>query len=176
MADTLDCRFKIEDTGLNAGLVSVAFWQDGMERFGPDLCSSLNGVLPIDGTTATSVENGHIYRIARNRLLVQSDTDHDLFGKIRSSLADDQAAVSDLSHARTVISMSGWNSPDVLSRCLPIDCCSDGLPVDHYVQTFLQDATVLLHRNSERKYRLMVPTSFAKSVSERLSKRAIKFI
>jgi len=170
VAEGMETEIRVGDPLFGTGLVSVAFWQDGIDRLGPAFCSSLKGEFPSSGYVASSFESGYLYRISWDRLLVQSSSEDTLYQRVRAALPDDQAAVSDLSHARQVISLSGPDTPIVLSRCLPVDCRNSVLPMGHFVQTYLQDAVVLLHRVSAQEYRMMVPTSFAVAISARLQK------
>jgi len=159
-----------------SGLVSVGLWNGETEQTGEALCTALGGRLPLSGQQVTEYEAGYIYRIARDRLLIRSDTDETLFDRITSLVPNDQAAVSDLSHARKIVGLSGPDIPAMMSRVLPIDSSDIGLLEGCFVQTFLQDAVVLLHRETRQTYSLMVPTSFAMSIVGRLQKITEKFI
>ncbi|MEQ9487999.1 MAG: sarcosine oxidase subunit gamma family protein [Alphaproteobacteria bacterium] len=170
MAEAIKTEIRVGDPLFSAGLVSVAFWQNGIDRYGAAFCASLNGELPSSGYVASAYDAGYLFRISRDRLLMQSSHDEALYQRVRAALPDNEAAVSDLSHARQVICLSGPDIPIMLSRCLPVECSNSALPVEHFVQTYLQDAVVLVHRVSAQEYRMIVPTSFADAISTRLQK------
>lgn len=176
MDDTGLHKCQIGTAGFCPSLVSIAFWRGEITPRGVDLCDALGGDLPPSGRQVTQFEAGYIYRIARDQLLIRSDSDDSVFERVRSLVSSDHAALSGLSHARQIIGLSGPCVPVMISRCLPIDCSDTSLPIGCFVQTFLQDAVVLLHRETEQKYSLMVPTSFSRAVMDRFTKIIEKII
>lgn len=176
MADTVLQDCVVGPSRFCPGLVSVAFWRGEVETHGADLCAALDGDLPSSGRQATSWQSGYIYRVARDRLLIRSDNDANLIGRVRSFLTGNQAAISDLLYAWKVIDLTGPAVPSVIAQCLPINGSDTSLPVGEFVQSFLQDSVVLLHRKAEQEFSVMVPTSFSEAISDRLVKISEKII
>ena len=176
MSDTeADC-LTVGPASLCNGLVSVACWQGQLEAHCAGLCDKLDGRIPEDGRRSTIWRSGYIFRTARDRLLIQSCETNDLESLVRGNLVSGQAAISDLSHAWRSIDLSGRLVPDLLSRCLSIDCSESGLPVGCFAQTHLQDAQVLLHRKNGFSYTLLVQTSFSVAVEAKMRKITKKII
>lgn len=176
MADTEAYGLTVEPAHYYAGLVSVACWQGQLETLCARLRDELAGEVPKDGRYASAWRSGYMYRPARNRLLIRSNGTDDLMSLLRSILSSEQAAVSDLSHAWQAINLSGQSVPVILSRCLSVDCSEATFAVGSFMQTNLQDAQVLLHRESVFRYTLLVQASYSRSVESRLWKIIKKII
>ena len=85
-----------------------------------------------------------------------------LAGALRAALSGQHAAVTDVSEARTIITVSGPRARDVLAKGTPIDLHPREFGPGRCVQTGLASANVILRQVDDRPgYEIHVLNSFA---------------
>jgi methylglutamate dehydrogenase subunit D len=114
--------------------------------------------LPSDYRTARAGTNARVWRTAPDRALVRSDAPLDLAGS-------DDLAVLDLSDARVVLMLKGDGAAGLLGRAIALDFSEAGFPVGIFAQTSLHHVGVLLERAAQDEFTLMIPTTWASSVT-----------
>ena len=91
----------------------------------------------------------------------------DLGKRLQDGFPADQAVVTDLSHARTIVTITGPKGRDLLARILPIDTDPVVLPAGSVAQSVVHGVGVLLHFFATGAdgdiYDLHIPRSFALS-------------
>ena len=88
----------------------------------------------------------------------------DLAKLVREALPPTDAAVTDLSHGRTVLSLEGDAAADVLQSCVTLDLSA--FPPGRAAQTAIHHIDVLIHRRSETRFELWALRSFAHALAE----------
>ncbi len=147
-------------------LVQVSLWRDNVDEVGALIAQELRFSLPQNGRSVSAMEGGFAYRIAPERLLLISDADADLFNKVLGAVTLEMAAVSDIGHSRARLILEGEDAQPLLARLVPLDFGPAGLLPGQYAQSFLHDVNLLIHRQEEHLFNLLVPLSFSKSAQE----------
>lgn|GEM_PF-6152496 len=150
-------------------LVQLSFWPNEAGTVGPGASEALGLPFPEDGKRVESTATRHAYRIAPERLLVMDYIQSDLFGEARRGLPPGRGAVTDLGHARMLLTLSGAHAVGLLMRAVPLDVRTQVFPAGCFAQSFVQEASVLIHRKTDSDFSLLVPTSFADSLVSNLA-------
>ncbi|MEQ8654863.1 MAG: hypothetical protein RIC87_20540 [Kiloniellales bacterium] len=141
-------------------LVQVGFWRGARGAAALRLAEALAFEMPADGRQVAGFPDGWAYRIAPDRLLLLSDRARPLLQECRSAVGQD-GAVSDIGHAKRILDLDGSEAVSLLTRGIAIDLGPAGLTPGAFAQTRLHDASILVHRLSPERFRLLIPTSFA---------------
>lgn len=137
----------------------------GWNKFDEVASASLQaqgGSLPKDYRKATVGEILTVWRIAPDRVLVQSDS------KPAFQSSDDMV-VLDLSEARVRLTLEGEGAAGLLSRVIALDFSETAFPIGTFVQTSLHHVGVLVERHASGRFTLLVPTTWARSLTSLLS-------
>ena len=97
----------------------------------------------------------------------------ELVGSLRGALADTDATVTDLSHARTVVAVEGRAAREVLAKGCPVDV--DVLAADDCVTSLLGHLTVTVHCRDADAFSVYVFRSFGLALWEWLLDAAAEF-
>jgi heterotetrameric sarcosine oxidase gamma subunit len=140
------------------------------------LAEQLGVTLP-EGRAALSEGDVVLFRIAPRRwwLVRPEDWSSDLAARLVAALTS-RAALTDLSHARTVLRLNGPASENVLQRLCRIDLHPRALPAGCVAQTLLGQVTTLIHAlDNGPSFDLYLPRSLAYSAVESLIDAATEF-
>jgi len=161
---------------------SLAIWQISAWReadIAPlrrALAEQLDVTLP-EGPAAASEGSLVLFRIAPRRwwLVRAEDRSGDLAIGLAAAVTG-RAALTDLSHGRTVLRLSGPASEDVLQKLCRIDLHPRGFPAGCVAQTPLGQVTTLIHALDDgSSYDLYLPRSLAYGAVESLIDAATEF-
>ncbi|WP_214475625.1 sarcosine oxidase subunit gamma family protein [Mesorhizobium sp. dw_380] len=144
-------------------LIQVEGWDGTLRQFETNLSASLGTGLPASVGETVRHENLLIIRVAPRRLWLALDD-----GAPAPSLAIDPdlgCSVS-LGEGRVRFSLAGADIARVLSTCIAVDWQSPAAAPGHAVQTSFHHVPVLLLRTGEAACDLVVPRSFARSLSD----------
>ncbi len=83
--------------------------------------------------------------------------------KLAAALDRDKGTVTDLTHGRTLVSLSGSGCEWVLSKLFALDFSPDGFPVNHGVSTAHHDIFAAIHRTGAKSFEIYVYRSFARA-------------
>ena len=121
--------------------------------------------LPVSANTRAEHDGKAIFWLAPDRwlLLVPQGTEKDMEDRLRSSLTG-HYAVTDISSGQTVISLSGADAEVVIRKSSPYDLSR--LNTDRCAQTVFAKTQVLLWRQTENEFQLVVRRSFADYLSQ----------
>lgn len=147
-------------------LVQIAGW----DRFATAASSHLamKGLaLPDDYRKANHKGGITVWRIAPDRVLVRSQ---DALG----FESNDETVVLDLSEARVCLAIEGLGSAGLLSRVIALDFSELAFPVGAFAQTALHHVGVLVERHAVDRFVLLVPTTWALSLTSLLSDHLLK--
>jgi methylglutamate dehydrogenase subunit D len=88
----------------------------------------------------------------------------DLAKLVSEALPPSEAAVTDISHGRAVMSLEGDAAAEVLQSCVTLDLFA--FPPGRAAQTAIHHIDVLIHRRSETRFELWTLRSFAHALAE----------
>jgi sarcosine oxidase subunit gamma len=152
-------------------LVQIAAWPDSAEQV-TDTVASLLRCAPPQGPAGSSGDaEGAILAIAPGRLLAES-RDPRLAERLAEQIGPDLGAVTDLSHARIAIRVSGAKAAWVLAKGLALDLHPQAFPPMKVAQAAIHEVGVIVRRLSADSFDLYVYRGFALSFWEWLTEAA----
>ena len=157
-------------------LVQVAAWPDTAEQV-TDTVASLLRCAPPQGPAGSSGDaEGAILALAPGRLLAES-RDPRLAQRLAEQIGPELGAVTDLSHARIAIRVSGTKAAWVLAKGLALDLHPAAFPPLKVAQSAIHEVGVIVRRLSPEKlggdsFDLYVYRGFALSFWEWLTAAA----
>jgi sarcosine oxidase subunit gamma len=140
------------------------------------LAEQLGVTLP-EGPVAASAGDVALFHVAPRRwwLVLPEDRSIDLAARLAAAVTR-RAALTDLSHGRTVLRLSGLASRNVLQKLCRIDLHPRAFPVGCVAQTPLGQVTALIHALDDGpSFDLYLPRSLAYSAVESLIDAATGF-
>ena len=134
--------------------------------------SALGCELPLSSNSSRATSDGEILRLAPNEwLLVAGAT-----SRWSEAISIEGATLTDISHGRVIILVSGDKVLDALAKGCPVDLHPDQFPPGMCVQTSIAKISVILHRGqSGDEYALYVPRSYAGSFWHWLTESAREY-
>jgi sarcosine oxidase subunit gamma len=152
-------------------LVQVAAWPETVEQV-TDTVASLVGCAPPQGPSGSSGgPDGALLAIAPGRLLVES-RDARLAERLAGQIGPELGAVTDLSHARIAIRITGPKAAWILSKGMAIDFYPEAFPPMKVAQSAIHEVGVIVRRLSADSFDLYVYRGFALSFWEWLTEAA----
>ncbi|MCV0428342.1 MAG: hypothetical protein K5905_23035 [Roseibium sp.] len=147
-----------------SGLWQIAGWDD-FESAAQPVLSSLG--LKDGGTfrIAQHADGATAWRIAPDRILIET-ADPNLENA-------PELMKLDLSHARSVITLEGPSSRDLLSQLVAIDVTPMAFKPGEFFQTGIHHVGVLIHCLNSDRFDILVPGTWASSVWEALYENAL---
>jgi sarcosine oxidase subunit gamma len=131
-----------------------------------------------EGPAAASEGGDVLFRVAPRRwwlVLAEEDSGNDLGARLAAAVTG-RAALTDLSHARTVLRLRGPASRMVLQKLCRIDLHPRALPAGRIAQTQLGQVAALIHAFDDGpSFDLYLPRSLAYSGAESLIDAATEF-
>lgn len=165
-------RLILSEQALGA-LWQVAGWQDFETAVEPVL--SVLGFAGLGGHRSVRVSDAtECYRITPDRILLRCPDAGVLLGALDRALPGRLAAL-DLSHTRIVIRVSGEATVDLMARLAPLDFADAAFPIDGFAQTGIHGVPVLIRRQSEEAFDLVVPVTWAVSIWQFVCENAQPF-
>lgn len=118
--------------------------------------------LPNDFRTPVRRGTVTVWRIAPDRVLMRSD--------VKLSLeSSDDFVVLDLSEARVCLTIQGPGAAGLLSRVIALDFSEAAFPVGTFAQTGLHHVGVLVDRHERDQFTVLIPTTWATSLTSLLA-------
>ena len=149
-----------------ASVCLVGAWPGQETALATHLKTTLGCNMPVDGRQSEAFENGYGYRVHPSKVLVTSADDAQVPVRLGARYSAQIGSLSDQSHSKICVTLSGPGVWEVLQQGLPLDP-EHALPeIGRFVQTRLGDANVLIHRCADQTCALLVPTTFAYSIEQ----------
>jgi sarcosine oxidase subunit gamma len=143
-------------------IVQAAAWPGEESRLAAAIAAVTGLALP-EGPGAGAADGRRAaFGFAPGRVLVVDQQDG-LAAMLSGAIASDIGTVTDLSHGRTAIRISGDRAEWVLSKLFAIDFAPAAFPVGAGRATLHHDVSALIQRTGERQFDLYVFRSFARS-------------
>jgi sarcosine oxidase subunit gamma len=157
-------------------LMQVGGWRDSFESVASPLLQRLGFAGIGDFAMAQSAGEAIAFRTAPERILLNFPSPT-AWEAVAAGI--DQAATPtlDLSHARTVVRVSGPAAAGLLARLLPIDFDDAAFGPDRFVQSTLHSVGVLVHRAARPMpcFDIYIPSSYAVTVWDMITHNAVSF-
>ena len=148
-----------------AAIAQIQAWPDTLAAVEAAITQTLEiEEMPAPGC-ATDYGGGRLLALGAGRLLVSAD-DEELVARCRAAVSSADAAIIDISHGRTVFSITGVAAAALLSRCVALDVDAAAFPPGRVAETAIHHVDVLIHRQSERRFDIWAPRSFAEALAE----------
>jgi sarcosine oxidase subunit gamma len=148
-----------------ATILQVQAWPDTLSTVEAVVAQVLGVAdLPQQGRAAW-FNGGSISAIGAGRFVLFTTAD-DIAQNFRTAFASYDAALTDLSHARTILRLEGEAAAELLSRCVALDFDARAFPADRVAQTAIHHIDVHIHRLTETSFEIWVLRSFAESLAE----------
>ncbi len=140
------------------GIVQVTSWPDTAVAASKTI-GKLFSLMP--GPVGVAVERGPVtvITLAPGRHLIISKNDG-LASALRAALPASDAAVTDLSHARTLLRLTGEAAADILGKGLAIDLHTSVFAPGRAAQSVIHHMEVLVIRRKDRVFDLVVSRGF----------------
>ena len=137
--------------------------QPGDVRFMRAVSSVTDVPPPLEACTAVSGLFGSILWLGPDEWLVVSESQagEEIAARLRQALRGIASAVTDVSDARVVYTVSGENARDLLAKGCSIDLHPRAFGPGRCVQTLLAKAAVLIHARALQSFEIHVARSFA---------------
>ena len=143
-------------------IVQLAAWR-GAERPMIAAISEVTGLALPDGAGGgIAAETKAAFGFAPGKFLV-ADQDEGLAGEFAKAITVETGTVTDLSHGRTAIRISGRKAEWVLSKFFAIDFALPALPVGSGISTVHHDIFAQVQRSGPDQFDIYVFRSFARS-------------
>lgn len=152
-------------------LVQVAAWPDTAEPVEGIVASLLGCAPPQRADSSSGGPEGAILALGAGRLLVES-RDPRLAEHLAVQIGPDLGAVTDLSHARVAIRVSGPRAAWVLAKGLALDLHPGAFPPLTVAQSAIHEVGVIVRRLSAESFDLYVYRGFALSFWDWLTEAA----
>lgn len=157
-----------------ATLLQLGAWPDTKDALETILKDLLKLAVPArPGQAAVSAEGKLLVTGPGRYLLVSHKAD--LAQHLSERIDIETGVVTDLSHARAGIRISGRNAADVLLKGVAIDLDIRSFPVGSVAQSSFHHVGVTFHRTDETTFDLLVFRGFAVSFWEALTDAALEF-
>ena len=108
------------------------------------------------------------------RLLVLCDS-APTAAKLHRAIPPGEAALTDLSHGRTILRLAGFGSPEVLAKGAAIDFDLNAFPAGRVAATAIHHMDVLVHRREADVFDVWVLRGFAEALTEWLLDAGLDF-
>jgi len=179
MADRLDCispllavadpgRFGADgEPGVNLSdrvcesLVQVQSWPDTVTDT-KSAIKKVTGTNVKPGQTVGKKDETNVIPTGPGRWLIEDDS-ADLEKRLRRVISSKTGAVTGLSHARVVVTISGEKAEWVLASGIALDFSFDAFPVGTAKQGHHHEIGLTIHRIGEHAFELYVFTSLSRA-------------
>ena len=156
-------------------VTQVSTWTSGMPALVQALTAWLG--LPPPATTGSTLatDYGLLLRSGPEEFLLIAESVLDNAALLRRQVAGEFGAVTDLSHARCRIRVSGEKTCDTLSKLFPIDLREPAFAVGQARLTGHHHVPALLHRRARDDFDLYVFTTYAQDQWQVLRDAALQY-
>jgi sarcosine oxidase subunit gamma len=145
-------------------VLQVQAWPESLSAV-EGLIGALTGATPPEVGRAALSEEVSVAAIAPGSFVVAAKS-LDLLPRFEHVVSADKAGVTDLSHGRTVVRLTGKSAAAVLAKCVAIDLDDSVFPPGRVAATAIHHVDVLIIRRSESVFDLFILRSFAAGLVE----------
>lgn len=147
--------------GLLPGVTLISTWISGL----PGLLSAMQAVFGTPAPERTGLtlktELGLLCRTGPEEFMLIGDDATDRCALLRASIAADVGSVTDLSHARCRIQISGTQCRTVLNKLFALDLRESAFPIGEVAMTGTHHVPCMLHRKGTDNFEMVVFSTYA---------------
>lgn len=154
--------------------LQIGAWPDTQRSVEAVLASTLQLTIPERPGLAAASADDALMVVAPGRYLLISNSPG-IAKRLGNEIDAEQGVITDLSHARAGLRLSGPNAVDVLNKGFAIDLDVRKFPVNSVAQTTFHHVGLTLHRTAEDSFELFVFRGFAVSFWEALTDAALEY-
>lgn len=156
-------RLRISEAQPGA-ILMIQSWPDTLATVEAVVTQTLKTDLPAPGH-GVQFDGGTILAIGPGRFLLAVG-DAGAGKSFREAFSTSDAAVTDISHGRTVLRLEGDAAEELLQHAAPVDFGMKAFPAGRVAQTAIHHVDVVVHRSSETSFDIWALRSFAESLLE----------
>ncbi len=149
------------------GLVQVSAWPETTTALKQQVALLLGAQVPEKPCYSQRTAGNLVMTIAPATLLVESD-EPDVVDRLRTVIEPGIGSVTDLTDARTTLTITGAEAEWVLSAGIAIDLSLAEFPVHRVTQSSFDAIGVIMRRVGAEEFDLYVYSSFALALWDRL--------
>jgi sarcosine oxidase subunit gamma len=137
-------RLSIQERPISA-LFQIAGWPDSSDREMAVLTRAIGLPSPMNYHKSATKGETFVFAVSPATWLFLSE-DPSLPVRVRDAAPATELYLTDLSHARTCVRLSGADAATLLLRGLPIDLSDAAFPASSFAQSCIHGMPVLVHR------------------------------
>ena len=157
------------------GVTQISSWISGVLGLEQALTALTGQPPPATAGLAQQTVLGLLLRTGPEEFLLVGDTAEAATTSLRQVIGADVGAVTDLSHARCRIRISGENCRDTLSKLFPIDLRETAFPLQQARSTGHHHVPALLYRVARDQFDIYVFTTYAQDQLHALEDAALEY-
>jgi len=142
-------------------LVQVQSWPDTIVDIKKTI-GKVAGVTVKSGHTVAKKGDTNVISTGPGRWLIE-DESSDLEGRLRKAIPAQTGAITGLTHARVVVTISGEKAEWVLASGIALDFSLDAFPVNSAQQSHHHEIGLTILRTGEQAFELYVFTSLSRA-------------
>lgn len=163
------------DAQMLGSVTLVSTWNTGIANLSTALEVGLGHPLPRATGDVVGGQDGLVMRTGPEEFMLVGDHGTDAVAKLRAIVGPETGSVTDLSHARCRIRVSGSHSVQTLSKLFPIDFRDAAFPLGKIRLTGHHHVPCTLHRTGAQAFDLYVFTTYACDQLEVVLDAAMEF-
>ncbi len=152
-------------------MFQVQAWPDTIETVAQSLSSALGIDVAFNQRTVLANDDVEVVTVGPGRVLV-SGGDNAAFAAVGEAVAPDIGAVTDLSHARIRLDLTGSDSAFILSKGLNLDFDHERMPDGTVHASGIHGVPIIMVRRTRELFTLYVPRTFAAAIAEWIGEAA----
>jgi heterotetrameric sarcosine oxidase gamma subunit len=156
-------------------IVQVSAWEDQLEATMQAIEKTIGIKPPDKPCISTQSSESNVIWIAPSRWLIIEKEQRDLFDLINQNVTSDMAAITDQSHSRCVIRLSGKETRNVLRKGCSLDLDDAHFKINEAKTTNLFHMNALIHCSDENSFDIYVARSFGQSFFEVITHAAAEY-
>lgn len=146
-------------------ILQVRAWPERLAAVEAQLAEMLTLFETLPPGRAVDGVGGTLCALGAGRFLLAA-ANEDAAEAWRMAFQPADAAMTDISHGRTVISVTGESAAELMARCAPLDFDSGAFPPGRVAETAIHHIDVLIRRRGEAHFEVWALRSFAESLVE----------
>ena len=147
--------------GTVSGVTLISTWHDGIDALAHALGAVLGSAVPIRTGDTVHLPRELLVRSGPQEFMLLSGHRADMVTRLRQSISADIGSVTDLSHARCIITIEGDKCRDTLSKLFALDLREQEFALDQVRLTGHHHVPCMLHRRARDSFDIYVMSTYA---------------
>lgn len=155
---------SVIDASALSGAWQIGGWRDFDEAITLALASLGFAAAAADDGIVRQSNGAEYYRIAPDKLWLRTDNAEALSPALAIIKADDRLTMTDISHSRMAISISGEGAESLMTRIIATDVAS--MQTNDFVQTSITGISTLIRRTNKHAFTIYAPATWHGSIHD----------